>query len=188
MSAVPRISFEDLPSDLRDLLSARVERLGYLGEFFQVAAHQREALAHFVGFTEALKDELPSRLVEIVALTVAGETGNAYERVQHERLALANGMPARDIASILSGEVDSDRFDETDRLASRLARNAVRRAGRGSGEDVARLTELHGAALAVGLVLLTGRYVAHSAAANAWELDPPATSPEAANANGNGSR
>src|SRR5438309_28638 len=78
-------------------------RLGYLGEFFQVAAHQPAALSAFVSFSEALKDALPWRLVEVIALTVSARTGNAYERVQHERLALTLGMRVEEARALASG-------------------------------------------------------------------------------------
>ena len=87
---------------LRSRLKARVDRLGYLGEFFQVAAHQPEALAGFIAFTEALKEHLDWRLAEVIALTVATETGNAYERVQHERLALTLGMTESEVRGLVS--------------------------------------------------------------------------------------
>src|SRR5216684_4295787 len=82
----------DLPPDLAALLRPRVERLGYLGEFFRYAAHQPKALMSFLEFTEDLKQALPDNLTEVVALTVARLMENDYERVQHERLALKRGL------------------------------------------------------------------------------------------------
>ena len=41
---VAPVPFEDLPEPLRGELAARVERLGYLGGFFSVAAHQPDPL------------------------------------------------------------------------------------------------------------------------------------------------
>jgi AhpD family alkylhydroperoxidase len=102
MSLMPatHIALEDMPPDLQELLRPRVERLGYLGEFFQRAAHQPDALAAFHRWTEALKDALPFRVVEAIALTVATQTGNNYERVQHEHLALAGGMSREEIVAL----------------------------------------------------------------------------------------
>src|SRR5262249_9663269 len=88
---IPRLSAEQLPTDVADMLRPRVERLGYLGEFFKCAAHQPAALVSFMAFTEDLKKALPDRLTEIVALTVSTELENAYERHQHERLSLKLG-------------------------------------------------------------------------------------------------
>src|SRR6059058_1793129 len=102
MTARPatHVPLERMPAELRDLLRPRVERLGYLGEFLQRAAHQPDALAAFYRWTEALKEALPFRLVEVIALTVATQTGNDYERIQHERLALTGGMTEDEIVAV----------------------------------------------------------------------------------------
>jgi alkylhydroperoxidase family enzyme len=175
--ALPRIPLEDLDDELQGLLTPRVRRLGYLGEFFQVAAHQPLALAHFVGFTEALKQALPWRLVEIVALTVSGAAGNASERVQHERLALALGMSEAEVREVLAGRVEPPAFSEAEALAHRIALDFVRDAGRGAGALVDRLAAMIEPAVAVAVVLTASRYLAHAAASNAWELRAPVPSP-----------
>ena len=48
-------ALEQMDAELAAMLRPRVERLGYLGEFFRCTAHQPEALKHFLGLTEALK-------------------------------------------------------------------------------------------------------------------------------------
>ncbi len=45
------MGFDDLDPALREVLRARVERLGYLGEFFQCAAHQPAALVSLDALT-----------------------------------------------------------------------------------------------------------------------------------------
>ena len=100
--ALPRLEWGELTPGLQDLLGPRVERLGYLGEFFRVTAVQPDALAAFVEFTEALKRALPEELTEVIALSLAARTGNAYERHQHERLCLALGLERGWIADVLS--------------------------------------------------------------------------------------
>ena len=95
---IERLGLDDLPETLQELLRPRVERLGYLGEFFQAAGHQPEALAGFVAFTEALKQAMPASVTELVALTVSCELGNIYERNQHERLSLKLGLSIEWIA------------------------------------------------------------------------------------------
>jgi alkylhydroperoxidase family enzyme len=175
---IDRVPLERMTPDLRLRLAPRVARLGYLGEFFQVAAHQPEALAAFVDFTESLKRSVPSRLVEIVALTVSAGTDNEYERVQHERLARALGMSDDEIRAVQSGDgLDPPAFDESDRLAHAIARNFVAATGRGAAPLVHRLTGVAGPRVAVGVVLTASRYLAHAAASNAWELLPPVPSP-----------
>ena len=79
-----------------------MRRLGYLGEFFQCAANQPDALVCFQDFTEALKQALPDPITEVVALTAAQLMDNAYERVQHERLSLKLGFGQGWITDVLS--------------------------------------------------------------------------------------
>src|SRR5258708_29808144 len=103
MSAViPRLSMAELDPDLAELLRPKVERLNYLGEFFQFTGHQPRALISFYTLTEDLKKALPDNLTELVALTVATLMDNAYERVQHERLALKLGLSGAWIREVLS--------------------------------------------------------------------------------------
>ena len=99
---IPRLSLSQMPQTLAEMLKPRVQRLGYLGEFFQCAANQPEALICFQEFTEALKHALPDRLTEVVALTVAQLMENAYERVQHERLSLKLGFGESWVKGVLT--------------------------------------------------------------------------------------
>src|SRR2546426_909022 len=105
--AASAIDLEDLPPALQRLLAPRVKRLGYLGEFFQRGAAQPEALVHFIHWTEALKTAVPFRLVEIIALSVAAQTKNDYERVQHENLALRNGFSQEEVRCLVERRVAS---------------------------------------------------------------------------------
>jgi hypothetical protein len=73
----------DMPPELQDPLRPRVERLGYLGELFERAAHQPEALAAFYRWTESLKTALPFRIVE------------AFGMDQRQALAVAAVRPLR---------------------------------------------------------------------------------------------
>src|SRR5712692_7630175 len=89
---IPRLSSGQMPLELAEYLRPRVERLGYLGEFFQCAAHQPKALLAFMTLTEELRKALPEKLTETVALSVSNLMSNAYERVQHERLCVKLGF------------------------------------------------------------------------------------------------
>src|SRR5918911_4009265 len=89
---IPRLSMPELHPQLAELLRPKVERLNYLGEFFQCTGHQPAALISFFTLTEDLKKALPDNLTELVALTIATRMENAYERVQHERLSLKLGF------------------------------------------------------------------------------------------------
>ena len=60
---IPRLSSTQMSPDLADYLRPRVERLGYLGEFFQCSAHQPGALLAFMRFTEELtQSEIAARM------------------------------------------------------------------------------------------------------------------------------
>ena len=180
MSVTPRISYDELPVDLRTQLRPRVERLGYLGEFFQVAAHQPQALSHFIDWTEALKDAVDWRLVESIALTVAAETGNDYERVQHERLALKLGMCVAEVRALVEGVATSARelgFSDAELAAVRLARQVVHAHGRSCADAYEALAELTDDATAVGCLMTSARYLAHSTMSNTWGVRAPVASP-----------
>src|SRR5713226_7712067 len=100
--AIPRLSMAELDPKLAKLLRPKFERLNYLGDFFQYTGHQPRALISFYTLTEDLKEALPDNLTELVALTVATLMDNAYERVQHERLALKLGFSESWIRDVLS--------------------------------------------------------------------------------------
>src|SRR5713226_9199071 len=99
---IPRLSFSELDPQLAELLRPKVERLKYLCEFFQCTGHQPRALMSFYSLTEDLKLALPDNLTELVALTIAAKLGNAYERVQHERLALKLGFSEAWVREVIS--------------------------------------------------------------------------------------
>jgi len=166
---IRRIAFDELRPDLREVLRARVERLGYLGEFFQVAAHQPDALISLNALTEQLRGALPDDAAEIVALTVATVTGNDYERHQHERLSLTLGFSEAWIRRVTS-LADGSRTQLTV-----LALLDDR--GRGAGDLLDELAAEHGDEFAVAVLLLTGRYLMHSTVVNALGLAPPVESP-----------
>src|SRR3954447_21392347 len=164
---IRRIGFDELEPGLREVLRPRVERLGYLGEFFQCAAHQPEALISLNALTEqlrgALPDDaaqigaLPGAAAEIVALTVATVTGNDYERHQHERLSLKLGFSEewiRTVIALADGGI-------VQRTVLALLED------RGRGADVDALAAEKGDAFAVAVLLLTGRYLMHSTVVNA---------------------
>ncbi len=167
--SIRRIGFDELEPELREALRPRVERLGYLGEFFQCAAHQPEALISLNALTEQLRGALPDDAAEIVALTVATVTGNDYERHQHERLSLKLGFSEAWIRRV-TDLADGSRTQQTV-----LALLDDR--GRGAGPLVDALAEEQGDAFAVAVLLLTGRYLLHSTVVNALGLAPPVPSP-----------
>jgi alkylhydroperoxidase family enzyme len=172
------LSLQEMPPELQELMRPRVDRLGYLGEFFQRAAHQPDALAAFFRWTEALKEALPFRLVEAIALTIATHTHNDYERVQHERLALANGMSRDEIVALERMRAGTcATLDEEEAAAAALARCLLDDFGRGCDSALLRLSRLLGEPGAVACLMIAARYMAHATMANAWALKPPVPSP-----------
>lgn len=177
MSALHRFEFDELPAEIRRRLAARVERLGYLGEFFKCAAHQPAALAAFIDFTEAGKGALPDRLVELIALSCAVWMGNDYERHQHERLCVKLGFDIAWIGAVcrLDAEGQSVLGDD-EALVQRLVLTMLDSKGKAAGslfeETVARL----GQAEAMAVLMVVGRYVVHGLIVNSLDLAPPVPS------------
>jgi len=175
---VTPVPFEDLPEPLRDELAARVQRLGYLGGFFSVAAHQPGPLLHFNRFTESLKDGLPGRLSEVVALTAAATAGNQYELVQHIRLARTLGCPDAWIRAAAygaegptAGPVPSPALDPDEQAVRSLAVAAM--GGQSARAELSAVITRLGEATAVGVLLLLGRYLAHAMVGRVLGLGPP---------------
>jgi len=89
---IPRLAFEDVDDALRAQLKPTVDRLGYFGEFFQVAAHVPGAVPAFMTYTAAVKAPLADAQNEVLALTVCSMLEADYERIQHERLSKRLGF------------------------------------------------------------------------------------------------
>ncbi|HET9078739.1 MAG TPA: carboxymuconolactone decarboxylase family protein [Acidimicrobiales bacterium] len=172
MTEIKRIAYEDLDPALKETLRPKVERLGYLGEFFAVGGHQPDSTRLFQEFTESLKAALPSELTEAVALGVASTLGNGYEQAQHERLASKLGFPDEWIAAAI-GRGDESVMSEAARAARSLALTMVAGYGRDAAGELSRTVDVLGEEVAVGVLLTVGRYVAHAVIANTLELAPP---------------
>lgn len=178
MAEIPRLSFEELPENLREELDAKVRRLGYLGEFFQIGAHQPDALLHFNRFTETLKEALPHNLVELLALTISTWSGNAYERVQHERLALKLNLAEDWIRDVERLEPDAARYlTDEEKAVQRLALAMAKSQGRDARATSQACLAYCEPARLVAILLTVGRYLAHSAICNTLRFAPPVSSP-----------
>lgn len=175
---IPRLSFDALPAELQKRLSARVDRLGYLGEFFQVAAHQPEALGHFVDYTENLKKVLPPNLTETIALSIASASGNRYELVQHKRLARALGLSPDLIAGILTLDPTDPRLSPEEQATAALAHEVLNARGRSCAASFEPLVSLVGAGAAIACLMTAVRYLSHATMANTWGLSPPVPDPD----------
>ena len=174
---IPRLSSDALRPDVAGMLRPRVERLGYLGEFFRCAAHQPAALISFMAFTDDLKQALPDRMTEIVALTVSTELGNAYERHQHERLSLKLGFGEPWVRAVETLHPDRAPIDDAERRVQALTLAVVRRHGHGTANELDAVVSAIGHEQAIAVLMLIGRYVTHALMVNALELKPPVASP-----------
>ena len=175
---IPRLSMDELDPQLAEVLRPKVERLKYLGEFFQCTGHQPRALMSFYSLTEDLKDALPDNLTELVALTIATMMKNDYERVQHERLALKLGFTESWIREVesLNPKADGER-SPTECRVQELTLATVERQGHGIKRELEEVIKDIGHKPAVAILMLIGRYVMHALIANSLELKPPVTSP-----------
>lgn len=174
---VPRLDLEQMPPSLRSALGPRVQRLGYLGEFFQCAAHQPEALQSFVTFTENLRAALPANLTELTALTVATSMGNDYERHQHERLCLAVGLSKDWVREVTALQPRAQpRLSAQEQVAQELVLAMLDRQGHGVAAELEAVLRAIGPSGAIAVMFLVGRYVTHALMVNALRLQPPVPS------------
>lgn len=174
---IPRLEMEQLEATLAEALRPRVERLGYLGEFFKCTGHQPAALRSFMEFTETSKAGLPKNLVELVALTVAGIAGNKYERHQHERLCLKLGFTRDWVAAVNGLAPDTAKgLDDNERAVQRLVIGMVERNGHGVRAELEAAIGAIGHAQVIAVMMVVGRYVTHALIVNALELAPPVPS------------
>lgn len=176
-SSLPRLELADLPATLVATLAPRVQRLGYLGEFFQCAANHPQALAAFIEFTEAGENGLSKRLVEVIALTCSAWMGNDYERNQHERLAVRLGFGREWVAAVNALAPDANSvLTAGERSVQRLALTVLDTRGQEAGESFEEAVESLGAPLAVAILMVIGRYVVHGLITNTLGLKPPVPS------------
>jgi len=175
---IPRLSFSELDPQLAELLRPKVERLKYLGEFFQCTGHQPRALMSFYSLTEDLKEALPDNITELVALTVAVKMRNSYERVQHERLALKLGFSAEWVREVLAlEEKDRGRLSHEELMVQGFCIAVLERDGQDTTKEFESVIEALGYKDAVAVLMLIGRYVMHALIANSLALKPPVASP-----------
>ena len=160
---LPRLAFDELSAPLQAALGARVERLGYLGEFFAVAGHEPAALAAFVDFTESLAAALPPRWHHLIALSVATALGNDYERCQHEQRSVVLGLSPEWVCAAEGHDGPaSSLLDPDERILQQLAGAIVARDHVTARARLGQLLEAHEPRRAMASVLMIARYIAHA--------------------------
>ena len=178
MSAeIPRLEFEDLTPALQDVFRARVERLGYLGEFFKVMSHAPETMGGFYTITESLKQVLPDNFTEIVSLALSSRLGNRYEQYQNERLSRRLGFSddwIREALNPVDGAASS--FTPEEKAVQAFAIAMMERHGQDVDAELDAVLEATGPEKTVGVMWLVGRTVTHAMISNTLTLDPPVES------------
>lgn len=174
---IPRFGFDELPPAIADALRAKVERLGYLGEFFAATAHQPAALKAFIDFTDLSKGELDMRVVELIALTVAAMKDVAYEKHQHERLSVKLGYGRDWVAAVERlAPATETALSKTERCVQGFVIAAVRNEGVGTSALLEEVIAELGVAGAVAVLFVMGRYVAHAVIVNSLGIGAPVPS------------
>lgn len=174
---IPRLEMDQLTPELQTALSAKVKRLGYLGEFFKCMGNQPKALLSFNTFTEDLKQALPDNLTEVVALTVATMMQNRYERNQHERLCVKLGFDKQWVHDVNAlAPTQSKLLSDAEQVVQQFAIAVISRRGRRVQPRYNAVIDVVGATRAVALLMLVGRYVTHALIVNTLELAPPVAS------------
>ncbi len=175
---IPKLSQDEMAPELVAMLRPRVERLGYLGEFFRYTAHQPQALMSFLDFTEYLKRALPNNLTEVVALTVAAFMSNAYERVQHERLSLKLGFGKAWVREVLSIRPEAAvNMSPAEIDVQQLTLAVLERRGHNTQRELKVVIRAIGHQRAIAVLMLVGRYSTHALIVNSLALAPPVKSP-----------
>jgi alkylhydroperoxidase/carboxymuconolactone decarboxylase family protein YurZ len=174
---IARLAFEKLEPALAAALAPRYRRLGYLGEFFRCMGHRPVALRSFIELTEDAKAALDKRTVEVIALTIAAASGNAYELNQHERLCIRSGFEREWVRQVEAltpqqGAALSPEDHSTQSWVLAIVKGNFAAARAAHSAFAAQV----GAEKAVAALFVVGRYIAHSAMVQTLGLAPPVPS------------
>jgi alkylhydroperoxidase family enzyme len=175
--SIPRLPHDALDAPLKELLKPTVDRLGYLGEFFQVAAHVPNAIPAFMQYTGAVKAPLSDAQNEVLALTVCGMLEADYERIQHERLSRRLGFPLDWIAAACGRAGASvSQLKEDERALQALAQAAVASHGLRCKDELDAVVRLLGPQKGVAALLQVSRFMGIALLCNALSLSLPVPS------------
>jgi alkylhydroperoxidase family enzyme len=174
---IPRIAHDDLDPALKEFLKPTVERLGYLGEFFQVTAHVSGAIPGFMQYTAAVKAPLADAQNEVLALTVCNMLEADYERIQHERLSLRLGFSLEWIAAACGRTgAHASSLKDDERALQALAQAVVTSQGLRCKAELDTVVKLLGPQKAVAALLQIARFVGIALLCNALALELPVPS------------
>jgi AhpD family alkylhydroperoxidase len=157
------------PDEVRETLGVVSPRVGV----FRYVAHAETAFRPWLMLQHALmtKLELDPRLRELAILQVARLTGCDYERVQHEVVAVVDGVSPEQCAALAVGELDGGAFDERERLVLRFVAEVVERQ-RASEETAAALAGELSEREVVELLLTISHYHGLALLLNTLRVEP----------------
>jgi 4-carboxymuconolactone decarboxylase len=150
---LPLPADEDLPAEVREVL-ANLPPLNVFRAVAGVPASFRPFMQ--LGGSLLAGPEIDPRNREIAILGVARATGAAYERAQHEQLALNVGITEEEIAAIRDG--DAEAVLDADGALAFAAAIEISRDVQLSDATLARLIERWGNAGAAELILCCAYY------------------------------
>jgi 4-carboxymuconolactone decarboxylase len=159
MARVPLVPSEPDDPVVREVFARFAKEGREPIELYRALAHAPKLLRAYSGFATALRyeAETPRALRELVILRTAQLTRSEYEWAHHRKMALAEGVPERQLEELERWR-ESDAFDERERTALRLAEEAHEIAV--TDETLAELRHAFSDAEAVELVLLATFYQA----------------------------
>lgn len=171
---LPRQSLERFdPADAR-AVEPIVERLGYLGELFQVLANVPGATPAFLDYAKVLKGGLGDRRTELIALAVCGAMDASYERIQHERLAQRLGLDLDWIAAASQQpQADPAALDSSDQRVLALALAVAGARWDEARRCCAELARHDGATVATATLVQAARYVSIASLCHTLQLALP---------------
>jgi hypothetical protein len=174
---ISRLDFEAIDPALKEMFRPRVERLGYLGEFFRAMSHTPGPMANFHALTESLKKALPDNFTEIVSLALSSRLGNRYEQYQNERLSRKLGFSDDWIAeAITPGSGRDGVLTPAEKAVQNFAIAVMEKKGHGVERELEAAVEAIGPEKTVAVMWLIGRTVTHALISNALRLEPPVSS------------
>lgn len=154
MTRIPYPDDSELDDDAREVL-ASLPPLNIMRMFAGAPASLRPMAE--LGRSILLQSELDPRLRELAILAVAHACGSDYERVQHENVSRALGIPDEEIAAVV--ELRREDLDDEARLvvtfADEIARNVA-----ATEERTAAVLELLGRRQTTELVVCCAYYSA----------------------------
>jgi len=126
MPHVEPLAPEALPEDLQPILKAAESAMGYVPNSLLTMGRWPELTRAFAGLlgTVNLGGVLPRELKELVSFVASRAAGCRYCQAHTSELAARSGVPTEKVQDAFAFET-SERFDERERAALRLARDAA---------------------------------------------------------------